>query len=43
MTVLFLIAIKCHFIDFSNEVVILLSSATAEPSNKSNGRFLMAG
>lgn len=24
----FLIAIKCHFIDFSNEVLILLSSAS---------------
>lgn len=43
MTVSFLIAIKCHFIDFSNEVVILLSSAAADPSNKSNSRFFVAG
>lgn len=43
MMLSFLIAIKCHFIDVSNEEVILLSSATVELSNKSAGRFLTAG
>lgn len=34
---------NCHFIEFSNEVVILLPSAAAEPSNRSNSRFFRAG
>jgi len=39
----FPIAIKCHFIDSGNEDVLLLSSATAELSNGSSGRFPVAG